>query len=384
MNLGGLVKKEFNRIKSDKRTLILLFVIPIILIVIFGLTAGGGPTKFFTGAVITRDSMPTNDAFPENSSIYDETFISVMEHNTTTWDLYRSFNATNLEEFSEAFDSCLYYLKNELIDVFIILPENFSESIENNTNPVIFYHIDGTDSGAISAIEVAFQEPLAMFRVEIDFLTNFTIMIPHLEFGPPSWESQILNYALPLILPIIIIATTMNLTALSIVSEKPLPRMLITPTTKREILLSKIIANSVIMILQAAEIFTLTAFFGLYSLGSLFYLFLVLIMIGFSGICMGLFISTLSPTEQGANQMYMMLLIIIIIFSGTIIPAESLGSSMRIIVDVLPLNHASILISDITMRGLSFNAGHVILLNLISLVFLILAYIAYKFKKLEV
>jgi len=384
MNLGGLVKKEFNRIKSDKRTLILLFVIPIILIVIFGLTAGGGPTKFFTGAVITRDSMPTNDAFPENSSIYDETFISVMEHNTTTWDLYRSFNATNLEEFGEAFDSCLYYLKNELIDVFIILPENFSESIENNTNPVIFYHIDGTDSGAISAIEVAFQEPLAMFRVEIDFLTNFTIMIPHLEFGPPSWESQILNYALPLILPIIIIATTMNLTALSIVSEKPLPRMLITPTTKREILLSKIIANSVIMILQAAEIFTLTAFFGLYSLGSLFYLFLVLIMIGFSGICMGLFISTLSPTEQGANQMYMMLLIIIIIFSGTIIPAESLGSSMRIIVDVLPLNHASILISDITMRGLSFNAGHVILLNLISLVFLILAYIAYKFKKLEV
>jgi len=384
MNLGGLVKKEFSRIKSDKRTLILLFVIPIILIVIFGLTAGGGPTKFFTGAVITRDDMPTHDAFPENSSIHDDTFISVMEHNTTSWDLYRSFNATNLEEYNEAFETCLYFLKNELIDVFIILPENFSESLENNTNPVIFYHIDGTDSGALNAIEVAIQEPLAMFRIEIGSLTNFTIMIPHLEFGPPSWESQILNYALPLILPIIIIATTMNLTALSIVSEKPLPRMLITPTAKREILLSKIIANSVIMIMQAAEIFTLTAFFGLYSLGSLFYLFLVLIMIGFSGICMGLFISTVSPTEQGANQMYMMLLIIIIIFSGTIIPAESLGSSMRIIIDVLPLNHASVLISDITMRGLSFNAEHVIMINLISLVFLILAYIAYKFKKLEV
>ncbi|MHA1193177.1 MAG: ABC transporter permease [Promethearchaeota archaeon] len=384
MNLGGLIKKEFSRIKSDKRTLILLFVIPIILIVIFGLTAGGGPTKFFTGAVITKDDMPTHDAFPENSSIHDDTFISVMEHNTTSWDLYRSFNTTNLEEYNEAFQTCIYFLKNELIDVFIILPENFSESVENNTNPVIFYHIDGTDSGALSAIEVALQEPLAMFRIEIGSLTNFTIMIPHLEFGPPSWESQILNYALPLILPIIIIATTMNLTALSIVSEKPLPRMLITPTAKREILLSKIIANSVIMIMQATEIFTLTAFFGLYSLGSLFYLFLVLIMIGFSGICMGLFISTISPTEQGANQMYMMMLIIIIIFSGTIIPAESLGSSMRIIIDVLPLGHASVLISDITLRGLSFNAEHVIMINLISLVFLILAYFAYKFKKLEV
>jgi ABC-2 type transport system permease protein len=384
MNLGGLITKEFGRIRADKRTLILIFIIPIILIVIFGLTTGGGPTKFFNGAIITQDDMPTYDKFPANSSTYDETFISVMRDNTTSWNLIQYFNATTLDEYQEAFDTCIDFLKNELIDVFIVLPMNFSESIQNNSNPILFYYIDGTDTGAIDAVEVALQEPIALFRVEANLLTNFTMMVPHLEFGPPSWESQVLNYALPLILPIIIVATTMNLTALSIVSEKPLPRMLITPTTKRDILLSKIIANSTIMILQATEIFIMTAFFGLYSLGSLFNLYLVLIMIGFSGICIGLFISAISPTEQGANQMYMMLFIVIIIFSGTILPAETLGDSMRFIIEVFPLSHSSILISDITMRGLSFNAEHVIKLNLISLVFLVLAYISYKFKKLEV
>ena len=384
MNLGGLITKEFGRIRADKRTLILIFIIPIILIVIFGLTTGGGPTKFFNGAIITQDDMPTYDKFPANSSTYDETFISVMRDNTTSWDLIQYFNATTLDEYQEAFDTCIDFLKNELIDVFIVLPMNFSESIQNNSNPILFYYIDGTDTGAIDAVEVALQEPIALFRVEANLLTNFTMMVPHLEFGPPSWESQVLNYALPLILPIIIVATTMNLTALSIVSEKPLPRMLITPTTKRDILLSKIIANSTIMILQATEIFIMTAFFGLYSLGSLFNLYLVLIMIGFSGICIGLFISAISPTEQGANQMYMMLFIVIIIFSGTILPAETLGDSMRFIIEIFPLSHSSILISDITMRGLGFNAEHVIKLNLISLVFLVLAYISYKFKKLEV
>ena len=384
MNLGGLITKEFGRIRADKRTLILIFIIPIILIVIFGLTTGGGPTKFFNGAIITQDDMPTYDKFPANSSTYDETFISVMRDNTTSWDLIQYFNATTLDEYQEAFDTCIDFLKNELIDVFIVLPMNFSESIQNNSNPILFYYIDGTDTGAIDAVEVALQEPIALFRVEANLLTNFTMMVPHLEFGPPSWESQILNYALPLILPIIIVATTMNLTALSIVSEKPLPRMLITPTTKRDILLSKIIANSTIMILQATEIFIMTAFFGLYSLGSLFNLYLVLIMIGFSGICIGLFISAISPTEQGANQMYMMIFIVIIIFSGTILPAEALGDSMRFIIEIFPLSHSSILIRDITMRGLSFNAEHVIMLNLISLVFLVLAYISYKFKKLEV
>ena len=106
-------------------------------------------------------------------------------------------------------------------------------------------------------------------------------------------------------------------------------------------------------------------------------------MIGFSGIAIGLFISAISPTEQGANQMYLMMLIIIIIFSGTLMSPESLGSA-RFITDMLPLSHASILITDITLRGLSLNLEHVLSILLISFVFLVIAYIAYKFKKLEV
>ncbi len=383
MNLGGLIQKEFGRIKTDKRTLILLFAIPIILIVIFGLTTGVGPMKFFTSAIITLDEMPTYDNFPSNSSQYDDIFISIMEQNTTTWDLYRFYNSSNSGEYNEAFDQCFSLLKNEVIDVFIVLPQNFSESVANKTNPILIYYIDGSDLMAVAAIEVALQEPLALFRVEINMLENFTIMVPHLEFGVPSWESQLLNYSLALVLPMMIIGTTMNLTSLTIVSEAPLPRMLITPTAKRDIILSKLIANTIIMILQATEIFIMTSFFGLYSLGSLFNFYLVLVMIGFSGITIGLFISAISPTEQGANQMYMMLFIIIIIFSGTVMPAESLGSA-RFISDMLPLSHASVLITDITLRGLSLNLEHTLSLLLISFVFLLSAYIAYKFKKVEV
>ena len=383
MTLSGLIQKEFSRIRSDRRTLILLFLIPFILIIIFGLTTGVGPTKFFTAAVISRDEMPTYGNFPSNSSNFDDVFISIIEHNTTTWDLYRYFNSTNVGEYNQALNRCFSLLKNDVIDVFIILPQNFSESIANNSNPVLIYYIDGSDLSAVGAIEVALQEPIALFRAETGMLENFTIMVPHLEYGVPSWESQLLNYSLSLILPIIIIGTTMNLTSLSIVSEGPLPRMLITPTSKRDILLSKLIANTVIMILQATEIFVMTAFFGLYSLGSLFSFYLVLILIGLSGVTIGLFISALSPTEQGANQMYLMLFIVMIIFSGTLLPAESLGGA-RFLADFFPISHASILITDITLRGLPLNLEHVLSILLISLIFLVAAYISYKFKKLEV
>ena len=384
MSLGGLIKKEFGRIRSDKRTLILLFLIPIILIFIFGLTTGVGPTKFFTAAIITRDEIPTYGDFPSNTSQYDDNFISIMQNNSTTWTLHQYFNSTNEDEYNLAYISCYNLLKNEIVDIFIILPENFSESVIKKVNPVLFYYIDGSDLSATTAVEVAIQEPIALFRAEADLMANFSIMVPYLEFDVPFWESQLLNYAIPLILPIIILGTTMNLTSLSIVSEGPLPRMLITPTTKREIILSKLIANSVIMFLQSTEIFIMTAFFGLYSLGSLFYFYLALVMIGFCGICIGLFISAISPTEQGANQMYLIMFIIIVLFSGNFLPQDLISPVMGYIINILPLSHAIPLITDITLKGLTPNLTHVAILNLDSLIFIVLAYITYKFKKLEV
>ena len=55
-----------------------------------------------------------------------------------------------------------------------------------------------------------------------------------------------------------------------------------------------------------------------------------------------------------------------------------------ILADFLPLSHASVLITDITLRGLPLNLEHAFVMLIISFVFLTIAYIAYKFKKLEV
>jgi len=384
MDIGGLIKKEFGRIKSDKRTLILLFVIPVILVIILGLSTGGGPIKFFNSAIITRDSMPSYGDFTSNSSAHDGIFISIMRDNTTTFTLYNHYNSTNEDEYNEAFDSCIELLRNELIDVLVVLPENFSESVENTTNVALIYYIDGSDITAVTAIEVALQEPISLFRVEVDMMSNFTIFIPYLEFDVPFWEAQTLNFALALMLPLIILGTTMNLTSLSIVSEQPLPRMLLTPTAKNAIILSKVIANFLIMTLQVTLIFVITAFFGLYSLGSLSSVYLILLATGLCGVSIGLFISSLSPTEQVANQLYLMFFIVILIFSGAFIDPASLGPQLEMVVNILPLAHAIPLFRDVTLRGIPLDLESFGYLNLLSLIFISLSYIVYMFKKLEV
>jgi len=382
MYLSGLIGKEFSRIKADKRTLVLIFAIPIILIIIFGLTSGGGPTKNFTTVVITKDSMPyPNSNYTLN---YDEVFISVVDEDCSQWDLYKDYHSESEDQYENAYDECIDLLKEEVIDVFLVLREDFSESVENETNTILAYYIDGSDMEAVNAIKVALKEPIGLFRIKVEKTTNFVMQAPYLEYEVPFWETQVLNYALAVILSMLIVGLLMNLTALSIVSEAPLPRMMLTPTAKNEIILSKLIANSIVMILQVTLIFAMSAIFGLYSLGSLIDLYFILIAIGFCGICMGLFISAFAKTEQVANQMYIMFFVALMMFSGAFIKMEKLPLTMQVIVNSLPLSHAVPLIIGVTKKGLPIDFNHFLSLNLISLVFLVMAYIAFRIKKVEV
>ncbi len=388
MYLSGLIRKEFSRIKADKRTLILIFTIPVILIVIFGLTSGGGPTEFYNAAIISRDKIPyETPEFPveSNSTLnYDDIFIDVVEDDCSAWGLIESYSCDNEEEYDDAFEECFELLRNEIIDVFIILEEDFSETIENETDTTLTYYIDGSDLEAVDAIDVAIQEPIGLFKIKARKTANFVIMVPYLEYEVPFWETQVLNYALSIVLSMLILGLLMNLTSLSIVSEGPLPRMMLTPTAKKEIILSKLIANSIIMLLQVTIIFAMSAIFGMFSLGSLFSLYLILIAIGFCGICIGLFISSISKTEQQANQIYIMLFIALLMFSGSFLRMDTLPLAMQVIINALPLSHAVPLINEVTKKGLPIDLFHFFSLNLISLGFIIGAYIAYRFKKVEV
>ncbi|MBD3253995.1 MAG: ABC transporter permease subunit [Candidatus Lokiarchaeota archaeon] len=387
MYISGLIRKEFGRIKSDKRTLVLIFVIPIILIIIFGLTSGGGPTEFFDCAIISKDEIgyySYADNQTKRYSAHDDTFIDIVEDECQSWGLIDSTHVENEEEYDDAIDDYIKLLKDETIDVFLVLKEDFSETIENQTDTTLIYYIDGSDLQAMKAIEVALKEPISLFKIEIEKTENFTVMMPYLEYEVPFWEAQVLNYALPIVLSMVIVGLIMNLTTLSIVSEGPLPRMMLTPTAKNEIILSKFVANTVIMLLQVTEIFIVSAIFGMYSLGSLVNLYLVLLMTGFSGISIGLFISAFSKTEQVANQMYIMMFITLVIFSGAFVPIESLPVVMQAIIYSLPLSHAIPLIGGITYKGLPIDSFHFLGLTLIAIGYLVVAYIFFRLKKVEV
>nr|MDO8085400.1 ABC transporter permease [Candidatus Sigynarchaeum springense] len=381
-NLSALITKEFQRISVDKRTLALMFIIPALVLVIFGLSSGGGPMTLFTVNIITRDSQVTGPSV--NNSVHDEELIQSFQESTVFVLHDRVYNMTN----DSSFDFCFNQNKNKLrqndIDAFIIIPENFSETIENGTSVItLLVYVDGSDAKVSQAIHVAIQEPIAYFRVRARLTQNFTMVVPYLEFDVPYWANQVLNYAFPIVISMIMLGTCMNLTSLSIVSEAPLSRMLLTPAGKTSVVFSKLVTATVIMFFQAAEIFTIAGIFGMFSRGPLILVFLSLLLIGMVGICIGLFISAVSKTEQVANQLYIMFFIMFTLFCQSFLPVDNFPPFLQVITAVFPLSNAIPLLSSIMYNGVVIDVMALFVLGATGLLFYVLALIAYAFKEVE-
>lgn len=395
MEIGALIQKEFRRLKTDRKTLVLIFITPVILIIIFGLSSGGSTTIQYNVAVISldynhQDTVHINGTLVNDTAEYTPIFLDVIQNQTQSFTLIQDFNVSSTSEYEKTLNLTYQMIKNESIDAVIVLPENFTESVQYTQNISLILFIDGSDYDTRNGIHTAIQEPIFLMFLDImkanitnHVAENYTMAIPTLEYDIPSWKNLILNYAVPMVIPLVIIGTTMNLTSLCIVSEGPLNRMLLTPMSRRDALLSKFLAYGIIAIAQSTEIFVMIQIFGLFSRGSLLELYLILIILGLVGVSIGLAISAIASSEQTANQLYIMMFVLCVVLSGNIIPVERMPIFQKILAQFFPLSHSIPILQGILQRGDLITIELVWLIG-IMVFYLVVAYIGYLRKKIEV
>ncbi|TFF86822.1 MAG: ABC transporter permease [Promethearchaeota archaeon] len=386
-SLWNLIKKEFDRIKTDKKSLIMLFLLPLITILIFGLSTGG-PTyaTYLDLAVVSYDSQFWNGT---GYSEYDTILIDSFSNGTLTsveqnrvFNFSNGFNETNLYDILPKNVTILLFEGN--IQALIIIPPNFSETVRDSNNSALICIYDASSGSMADSISVSLQVPLATFRAKTSNFNGLVIAFPYPESEVPIWFNQILNYAAPVMIVIIILGTSINLTALSVVSEGPLPRMLLTPASKTSSILAKFISYSGIMVIQSLVIFFGSMAFGLYVQGNLVHILLILILTGLSGVSIGLLISCVSTTEQQANQLYIAVFIFLILFSGAFIPSDTMPGGAQAFTNSLPIIHAVQMFMDVAYRGFGLDPSRVFAMITFILALLIVSIILFQFRKMEV
>ena len=275
------------------------------------------------------------------------------------------------------------YMISKRIQIIIAIPVDFSELISWGYPGLIDCITDSSDIQKIQVNLNAVYDSIKIFVSQNNLTPQFELN-GFEEFTIPENYSSGYNNTMVLVLSFMIIGVGMVSTILIIVQEKPVARLLLTPVKRIEILLAKYVTYISILIVQNISLVMAALGFGLYLVGTIFDLFLALFILGFAGLTIGIFISTLSKTKTQANQLFFATFLVLILLSGIFIPIEAMPFYLQAIAYVLPLSHGSPLITGIITKGKSVFGFDFFSLLGVSLVLVVLSFILFQRRKYEV
>ncbi|MFX0138323.1 MAG: ABC transporter permease, partial [Candidatus Hodarchaeota archaeon] len=374
--------------KTDKINLMIALLLPPLIIWLFAAMSSASTSKIIPVKVIVVSYDSNTYVNQNNYSI------------TTNWDNYTEMyldavdksKYLDLVEFYDASDdkyameTAREEMRDRRIEVIIEIPVEFSEFLSTGLPGIIECIIDSSDIAYIQDKLNAIEDSIDLF-VEDNNLDPQFVLMEYDEFSVPSNYNFRFNYSMITLFSFMVFGISTILTILVVVQEKPIPRLLLTPVKKHEILLSKFVTYIIVLALQIFLILTTAMLNGLYLRNGLLGavdLYIALFMLGFVGISLGMFISTVSKTKTEANQLFFAAFIVIVLLSGIFVPLETMPEYLQIVAFILPLSHGKPIISGILSKGKSFFCFDFFALLVVSAALIFLSFLTIKRKRYEV
>ncbi len=240
-----------------------------------------------------------------------------------------------IQENTFSIDNAIKHLKNNKTDVIINIPVNFEKKLisENKAKiQVLINAINGTVAGISNAY---INQIVQAYNIEIikDMMgesKNFPA-IKSINIIPAFWYNPDLNYKVFMVPGILVILVTimgMVLSGFNIVSEKEagtIEQINVTPIKKYQFIIGKLIPFWIIGIAELA--FGLVLGKLIYHIpiqGSILQLFFITSVYLVLVLGIGLFLSTMSSTQQQAMFLAFFFMLVFIMMSGLFTPTESM------------------------------------------------------------
>jgi len=211
---------------------------------------------------------------------------------------------------------------------------------------------------------------------------------PELELQSRAWFNENLesrNYYVPGVMAQLVMIVTMMLSAMSVVREKEVGTMeqiIVTPIRRWEFILGKTLPFALIGYLNVTMVSTLAAFwFDIPLRGSLLLLGTATGVYLLSTLGFGLFISTVSRSQQQAMLSATMFMFPAMLLSGFAFPVENMPESIQYLTWINPLRHYLVIIRGIFLKGVGIKVLWLQIAVLAALGSSILAIAVYRFRK---
>lgn len=334
------VEKEFLHIFRDKRTILIVLVMPIVQIILFGFAISTDINHIRVDIV---GDITDNKVREIAERIDNNKYLDVIS-------IYQSVTSVN-ERF-----------KKGESDVAVCFEKDFSKKLEKENSSAIRIIGDGSDPNSaqvianyVTGIINDVNAELSQGSSDADMAKNMTPTISY-KYNPMMKSSY--NFV-PGVMGLILMLICSMMTAISIVREKETGTMellLVSPVKPVWIIISKALPYMTLSIANLVTILLLSRYvIDVPIRGSLLLIAFVSLIFILTSLAIGLLISTIASTQRVALLMSGMgLMMPTMIFSGIIFPCESMPTILQYVSDIIPAKWYIIMIKKIMIEGVGF------------------------------
>ena len=190
----------------------------------------------------------------------------------------------------------------------------------------------------------------------------------------------------PAIVGLLLMVITLILTSLAIVKEKEigtLEQLIVTPIKPYQLLIGKLVPFAILGFISVIIIINaMSLIFDIPVRGSITFLFLSTFVYILSTLGLGLFVSTISKTQQQAMMLAIFVVMLPMVFlSGFAFPIENMPKSIQLVTHIIPLKYFMVIIRGVILKGIGIAELWQELLVLFIMGVCILALSAKRFSK---
>lgn len=332
--IRAVARKEFLQIFRDRRTLILITLMPFIQLTIYGYAINTDVKHLAT-------------------ALYDEDQTPMSRRLVATFEQSAYFDVTLRVQSPRALRRALDLGR---VKAGLHIPTHFAQDLTAGRGAPLQLLIDGTDSNPANAALNTGQAIIANFVQQEGFVT---VSGRPIDYRPRMWYNPDLKSAffmVPGLVGLLLQLLIPMITATAVVREKErgnIEQLLVTPIKPYELIIGKLLPYMAIgMVIATLFVGAAWLLFHVPVRGNPITLLGLTLL--FLTVCLGLglFASTVAENQQQAAQIIMLFAAPSILLSGFIFPREAMPLPIFYLGNLIPLTYFLKIVRGVILKGL--------------------------------
>jgi len=360
----GFIIKEFKQIYRDKRTLVVLFGMPIIQMLLFGFAI--------------RNEV-------ENAKV----MVLDASHDRVTRELVNKIDASNYFTVAgeiQSYDEIEQLFQEGDIDEVLLFDSDFARKLHRGEQPAIHVVTDASNPNLAQLIQQYSSSIIVDYQQRFadngrpdrgGIATNVNML-----FNP---QLESVNLFVPGLIAVILMLISALMTSISITREKEMGNMeilLVSPLRPGQIIIGKVLPYMVLGFVNVLTVLALAKWVFQVPFRGSYLLFLVeSLLFIFTALALGVFISTRANDQQTAMMVSLAgLLLPTVLLSGFIFPITSMPWPLQLISNIIPARWFLVIVRSIMLKGsgLLLIWKETLILAVMTLVFIVLSVKSFK------